>query len=87
MKYFFIILDPESSVYVSEVKGSDENGDGSSIKPYKSILQVFLIYINKSLVFKPTNQTFINWVTFYVQTLIIYMMIFRSLFFLSNFNV
>lgn len=44
-RYFFIILDPESSVYVSEVKGSDENGDGSSIKPYKSILQVFLIYI------------------------------------------
>jgi asparaginyl-tRNA synthetase len=37
------MTNPES-VYVSEVKGSDESGDGSATKPYKTIAQAMRVH-------------------------------------------
>ena len=44
-------LDPDS-VYVFEVKGSGESGDGSATKPYKTIVQVPLKQVWYSAVVK-----------------------------------
>jgi hypothetical protein len=54
-KNFFLILYLERTiVYTSEKNGSDENGDGSEAKPFKTPLQVYIrinISINHCLFF------------------------------------
>lgn len=38
-KINLVCLDSEKSIYTSEKRGSDETGDGSEQKPFKTVLQ------------------------------------------------
>ena len=40
VKFFFV-----ATIYTSEKTGCDESGDGSEIKPFKTVIQVNLIWL------------------------------------------
>ena len=41
---FFLILKLAGAIYTSELHGSDETGDGTELKPFKTALKVKLAY-------------------------------------------
>lgn len=46
MVFFYVILD-DKAIYTSEKAGSDETGDGSEEKPFKTALQALRVAVQE----------------------------------------